>query len=157
MRQGVALAAALGLVLGGCATLSERSAAAWSYKATDGTASADGPLALWGEPNTLAFHVLRCNVPASMLEFEDIEAEEFEGGRPIRLEAGGHSWSGEERMDPADAVPVSRTRLPLYHSVVTALGKGASLRVSRVSGSMELAVSGAVRRVVEDCRALAAR
>jgi hypothetical protein len=157
MRKAVRVVSVLGLMLANCATLPARDGPGWSYKANSGTGFADGPMALWAEPETLAFNGLRCNAPAGMLEFEDIEAQEFGGARPIRFEAGGQVWNGEERMKPPDLVPVSVARLPLAHPVVTAMGRGSSMRISGASGTMELPSSHAVRRVIRECRAAARR
>jgi hypothetical protein len=125
---------------------------AWSYKADDGRGPASGPLALWSKPETMAFNVLRCNARERLLEFEDIEAEEFAGGRPIRFEAGGRTWVGEERMEPPDGVPVSVARLPLDHPVVTAIARGAPIRISGTAGTFLLPNHRVVRRVIRECR-----
>lgn len=154
MRGVAAAALLLGLAVAGCATVGPGPRLGWTYKPDSGTGAADGPLALFGEPETMAFNVLRCNAPERLLEFEDIEAEPFEGGRPIRFEAGGQVWSGEERMEPPDAVPVSVARLPLDHPLVSALERGAApLRVTMQVGTMELPNHRAVRRMIRECRA----
>lgn len=144
------------MLLAGCASLADRSGLGWTYKASGGAGPYDGPLALWGEPITMAFHVFRCNASERSLHFEDIEVEDFAGGRAIRFEAGGEVWTGEERMEPPDGVPVSVARLPLDHPVVTEIGGGAPVRISGASGTMELASPKPVRRVVRECRAAAA-
>lgn len=155
MTRLLALAAALAL-LGGCATVDERSGVGWSYKANGGAGPHDGPLALWGEPLTMAFHVVRCNAPERLLEFEDIEAEDFEGARPIRFEAGGQVWSGEERMEPPDGVPISVARLPLEHPLVSAVERGAgTIRIVGTQGDWNLPSHRTVRRVIRECRAKA--
>ena len=152
MAARVCSAALLVLAVAGCASLASRSGPGWTYKASSGTGLPDGPMALWGEAETMAFHVLRCNARERLLEFEDVEAEPFDGGRSIRFEAGGQLWIGEERMKPDDGVPVAVARLPLDNPVVTAIMQGAPLRISGSFGSFELESHRAVRRVVRECR-----
>jgi hypothetical protein len=153
VKRGALLVALLALLNAGCAA---GPGLGWTYKADSGTGTTDGPLALWGESETMAFQVLRCNARAGTIEFEDIEAEPFPGAWPVRLRAGGEAWAGEERMDPDDGVPVARIRVPLDHSLVTAMGRGAKVTISGVSGSFDLPSGPAVRRVVQECRSGAA-
>lgn len=146
----------LASAMSGCATVPAASRFDWTYKANGGAGPHDGPLALWGEPRTMAFHVFRCNAPERSLEFEDIEVEPFEGIRPIRFEAGGQAWSGEERMRPPDGVPVSVARLPLDHPLVTALERGTSpIRIAGAGGTFDLPSHRSIRRVIRECRAAA--
>jgi hypothetical protein len=157
MRKRLTLVLASGL-LAGCATVLSERPVDWTYKANGGAGPTDGPLALWGEPITMAFNVFRCNAPERLLEFEDIEVEDFPGARPIRFETGGQAWSGEERMKPPDGVPMSVARLPLDHPVVTALERGASaVRITGHAGSWELPSHRVVRQVIRECRKAAGR
>lgn len=155
MNRRAGVASVLGLVIAGCATAPAGDVPQWYSAAGDGTGAEKGPTALWGLPSTLAFHALRCNARERTLKFEDIEVEAFEGGRPVRVEAGGEVWSGEERMEPADAVPGSSFGLPIDHPVVSAIARGAPMRISGSSGSLELSSPGPVRSVVRECRSKA--
>lgn len=153
------------LLLGACATNRaepgtwRESDFSWSYKKDSGVGGDDGPLALYGPPETLASHIFACDKSGPALEFAEIEGNIYEGKRPISIEARGTRWSGTEQLDPPDAVPVSRASIPLSHPLVDALVEGGSPIVIR-SGTEQiyrLPNHPFVGRVIQECRAAAGK
>lgn len=164
MRKRTAGSAAALLLLAACATRGVEPVAwkesdfGWYYKENSGVGADDGPLALYGPPETLASHIFACDKSERALEFADIEGEPFEGKRPIAFEVGEARWSGTEEVDPPDGVVVSRAGIPLDHPLVAAIEKGSSPIVIRSGSSVpyRLANHPILGRVIRECRAASA-
>ena len=126
----------------------------WGYKTDSGVGLKDGPMALYGPPETLAYLTLSCDRAAGALELATLDSDLFEGDRPIAMEAGGVRWSGTERLDPPDLVAVARASIPLDHPVVGALAQGATpLIISGASGKPSSIPNDAlIGRVIRECR-----